>query len=159
MRPPHAIAAGLAILLALAGCGLPHDPDGTTARVAGATLRVGVVHAPGWSDGPGLSGAELDAVRRFAASLDAEPAWTVAGESQLMQALARRELDLVVGAIPADTPWNAHVAVSRPYPATRYAAPGAEIAVAEHAWTLPAGENRFLVTVEAFLERDGASAP
>lgn len=147
-------ASALALVLVLGGCDFPRDPAGSTERIVGRTLRVGVVDAPGWIDAQARTGAEADAVRRFAATLDARPAWRGGSESQLMHALEIGDVDLVVGAIAADSPWDRRVGMSRPYPATRYAASDAEILAPEHVWAVQPGENRFLLRVEAFLEQD-----
>ncbi|MBS7455851.1 hypothetical protein [Coralloluteibacterium stylophorae] len=151
-------ASALALVLVLCGCDLPRDPAGSTERIVGGTLRIGVVDAPGWTDAAARTGAEADAVRRFAATLGARPVWRAGSESQLMHALQIADVDLVVGAIAADSPWDRRVGMSRPFPAKRYAAADAEVFVPAHVWAVQPGENRFLLRVEAFLEQDRQAA-
>jgi polar amino acid transport system substrate-binding protein len=107
----------LAVLVLSIGCGLPRDPDGTLERVRGGTLRAGLVERPPFTQaGPETpSGVEVILVQELARSLGATVEWTVGTEPRLMEALKHRKLDLVVGGISADTPYAAHVALSRPY--------------------------------------------
>ncbi|SEM55575.1 polar amino acid transport system substrate-binding protein [Stigmatella aurantiaca] len=107
----------LAVLVLGIGCGLPRDPNGTLERVRGGTLRAGVVERPPFTQaGPGTpSGVEATLVEELARSLGATVEWTVGTEPRLMEALKHRKLDLVVGGLSADTPYAAHVALSRPY--------------------------------------------
>lgn len=117
MRLPALLAA--AVLLA--GCALPRDPEGTLARVQGATLRAGVTEAEPWArTGDGApAGVEVALVERFAEELGAEVRWFDGSEAELVEALHVHELDLVIGGLTADTPWQAQAAVTRPYLVTR----------------------------------------
>ena len=54
-------------------------------------------------------------VRDFAATLPAEIEWTVGGEEMLILALEHGDLDLVIGGLTADTPWEKHAAITKPY--------------------------------------------
>jgi hypothetical protein len=47
--------------------------------------------------------------------LNAEVDWTVGPESEVLGALRKQELDLVVGGLTEDTPWKDRVALTRPY--------------------------------------------
>ena len=109
------------LLLALAGlpaaCGLPRDPEGTSARVEGGALRVGAVPRPPWIDptDTGVGGLEAELVRGFARELRAEVDWRPGSESAVLPALEQFELDLVVGGLVQDTPWRDRIGPSRPY--------------------------------------------
>ena len=147
-----ALAAVLAAVVAvgLAGCTLtiPSDPDGTLDAVRGGTLRVGVSANPPWTYvvGDEPTGTEAELVEAFAAHLDAEVLWTTGGEQDLVEALERGELEVVVGGLTADSPWSGRVALTRPY--VEVAGPdGTEL----HVMAAPAGENAFLVELERFL--------
>lgn len=61
----------LAAGVLLSGCGMPQDPDGTTQRVRGAMLRVGISHNPPWTDvtGESVSGIEADLCETVTGSL------------------------------------------------------------------------------------------
>lgn len=112
----------LAVLALLpAGCGIPRDPEGTLERVRGGTLRAGITASAPWTtleEGrPG--GVEVELVERFAGELGARVEWVDGSEADLMAALEMRELDLVVGGLTADTPWQAKAAITRSYATTR----------------------------------------
>ena len=109
--PPGRWAALLC--LTLCACGLPRDADGTTDRVRGGVIRVGVIENPPWAsrDGGGVEGA---LVQELARRLRAKPLWVPGPEAKLMTALHSRELDLVIGGLTADSPWQKQVALTRP---------------------------------------------
>lgn len=124
-------------LLLLTACGLPRDPEGTLQRVQHGNLRVGLMHAPPHVDvrGDVPRGPEVDAVTHLARHFAADISWRVGGESELMTALERFELDLVVGGIAEDTPYAETVGLTRPRTGTVFAT--------------PPGENAWLMAVEA----------
>jgi polar amino acid transport system substrate-binding protein len=152
----RALFAGCCIA-ALPGCGLPRDSDHTLDRVHGGELRVGVTeHAP-WvtiHDGR-IEGIEPRLIEELARGLGARPVWRRGAESEILEALHRRELDIVAGGLTDDSPWRGQVAFTHPYftdTATGRA----------HVFAVSLGENAFLVHVERFLaprERRGGAAP
>jgi polar amino acid transport system substrate-binding protein len=111
----------LVLVLVLAGCAcgsLPHDPRKTLQRVQQQhRLRVGLVENPPWviRSGDEPRGAEVELVRRFAASLGASPDWCWGSEDRNLEALERFELDLLAGGLQASTPWAKKVGLTRPY--------------------------------------------
>lgn len=140
------------VVSATAGCGLqvPTDPDGTLDRVTGGELRVGASPHGGLVQvsGASVSGTEADLVQDYAASIGSAVQWTTGGEESLVGALTHGDLDLVVGGITDQTPWADRVAVTRGFPNPEN--PHGENLV----WLAPLGENRFVSSLEAFL--DGA---
>jgi polar amino acid transport system substrate-binding protein len=101
----------------LVGCNLPYDPEGTLARAQGGTVRVGVYIREPWTrlrDGQ-PSGLEATLLREFAGELGSTIEWTVGSESELLAALERRELDVVIGGLIDDTPWRQRVGLTGPY--------------------------------------------
>lgn len=156
-RRAGVLATLVAAMLALAGCGLqiPADPDGTENRVRGDTLNVGVTNNPPWADTDGSgapTGTEVELIERFAAELDAEVRWTEGSEASLVDALEQGELDVVVGGFLEQTPWGEMAAVTRWYSESENDRGGRE----RHVMLARMGENRFLVTLEAFLDRSGS---
>src|SRR5690606_5214697 len=112
--------AGVALLVgALTGCGVsvPADPHGTMDRVQNAERRAGAAEIAPWvgfgSGDP--SGSVPELLREFAAGLGADVEWTTGSEAELVKALERGELDVVVGGFVDDTPWMDMGAVTRPY--------------------------------------------
>lgn len=146
--------AVVGVLLLASGCGsqIPADPHGTLERVQDGVLRVGVTANDPWvnlTDPGSPSGTEPALIEGFAEQLGAELEWTDGGEADLVQALARGDLDVVVGGFVADTPWAEEAAITRPY---------AEVTTAEgtdeHVMIVRMGENGFLVELEKFLHQE-----
>ena len=148
-------------VLAVAGtaCGIPRDPRGTLDRVRGGTMRVGVAQRAPWvvltQSEP--AGTEPRLLRTFAHTLGARITWTPGAESELMEALERGELDVVVGGITRSTAWRERVALTRPYRTTG-TAPGPRGDVGDHVMAVPPGENGWLRALEASLAA-GAVTP
>ena len=121
-RPGPVVLVAAALLTVLvAGCGIPRDPESTLDRVRGGTLRAGITASEPWTtlDGGRPGGVEVELVERFAAELGAAVEWVDGSEAELIGALEVRELDLVVGGLTADTPWQAKAAITRSYATTR----------------------------------------
>lgn len=143
-------------LAALAGCDLPLDPEGTTERVRGREMRVGVCHDPPWGivrNGE-PSGVDVELVRRFADEMDAEIRWSSGTESELLTRLHLLELDLVIGGLRQPNPWSSKVGLSIHY--HREHGPGD---LREFVWAVPPGENGWLVTIDDFLYRHRGEVP
>ncbi|HET6232560.1 MAG TPA: transporter substrate-binding domain-containing protein [Longimicrobiaceae bacterium] len=113
----HRILIALLLCTAVCACDLPRDADGTTARIRGGTLRVGIVeNAPWVTDSAGVvGGVEAAFVGQVAQEMGARTEWVRGPEGELMDALKARELDLVVGGLTASLPWSSQVAFTRPF--------------------------------------------
>jgi polar amino acid transport system substrate-binding protein len=147
-----ALLSSTFVCLLAAGCGLtiPADPDNTLERVTGSTIRVGVSPNPPWTDTGGAgepSGTEVDLVREFAGTRQAQVDWVVGGEEPLIAALERGELQLVIGGLTSETPWSEKAAISKPYAETR----DPEGKRKKLVMAAPMGENEFLLALEKFL--------
>jgi polar amino acid transport system substrate-binding protein len=146
-----ALLSSTFVCLLAAGCGLtiPADPEKTLERVTGSTMRVGVSPNPPWTDiGVGEpSGTEVDVVREFAGTLQAQVEWVVGGEQPLIEALERGELQLVIGGFTSDTPWTEKAAITKPYAETL----DPEGKRKKLVMAAPMGENEFLLALEKFL--------
>jgi ABC-type amino acid transport substrate-binding protein len=143
--------AAAVVVTALGGCGItvPTDPDGTLESVQGGELRAGVSPNGGLvAAGAGEpSGDEVEAIRAFAASLDAEVRWTIGSEETLVRGLEEGSLDLVAGGITDETPWTDDAGVTRPYREVTDARGRTHRLV----MLVPLGENAFLSALETFL--------
>lgn len=152
------MGAGLSLLLlALTGCGMqiPADPHGSLERIQGGTLRAGATEQPPWvdvRDAGAPVGSEPELVERFAAHLDAQVRWSTGSEADLLTALERGELDMVVGGFLDDTPWSDRGAVTRPYTelSTKHG-------VQKHVMIVRMGENGLLTELETFLHEEARS--
>ena len=118
---PLVLAAVALLAVLAAGCGIPRDPESTLDRVRGGTLRAGITASEPWTtlEGGRPGGVEVELVERFATELGARVEWVDGSEADLIAALEVRELDLVVGGLTADTPWQAKAAITRSYATTR----------------------------------------
>ncbi len=110
------IAILLSLLFLTAACNIPRDPEGTLDRVTDGTLRVGITEADPWviiEEEP--TGVEVTLVEGFAETLSAEIEWVAGPEAELVGALERRELDLVIGGFASNTLWGQKVAIPAHY--------------------------------------------
>ena len=112
----------LALAAALGGCEFPRDPEGTLDRVRGGVMRVGVTDAQPWvtvgADGV-PRGVEVELVTRFAQTLDARVEWVEGSESDLMEALHGRQLDIVIAGLTRQSEWQRVAALTRPFVTTQ----------------------------------------
>ena len=99
----------IAAALLFGACQYPRDTEGTLDRARGGTLRVGVAPADPWS------AVERRLVREFAETLDARVEWVEGTESDLMEGLAGRQLDIVIAGLTRRSVWMNEVALTRPY--------------------------------------------
>ena len=139
-------APALLLLFAVSSCGIPHDPEGTSERIASShELRVGVSDNPPWTSAASAvpKGIEPDLVREFAARQGARVLWTRGSETPLIQSLKRHELDLVIGGFDMKTNWAATAGVTQPFTKD---ADGKK-----HVFLAAPGENRFILTLDRFL--------
>ena len=147
-----ALLSSTFVCLLAAGCGLtiPADPERTLERVTGSTMRVGVSPNPPWTDVSETgepSGTEVDLVREFAGTLQAQVEWVVGGEQPLIAALELGELQLVIGGLTSETPWTEKAAITKPYAETQ----DPEGRRKKLVMAAPMGENEFLLALEKFL--------
>jgi len=142
LRP---IAPVLAAAL-LTSCGLPHDPEKTSQRLASThELRVGVTDNLPWTSAEKAepSGIEPDLVRRFAAQQGLRVAWSRGSETQLLESLKEHRLDLVIGGFEKKTQWSSMAGVSQPF--------AKDSEGKKHVILASPGENRFILTLDCFL--------
>jgi polar amino acid transport system substrate-binding protein len=135
----------LFMLVLAVACDLPRDTEGALERARGAVLRVGVADHPPWDSVTAgtVAGIEPAIVTEIARSLGATPSWRRGSESELLEALERRELDIVAAGLTTASPWAARVAFTKPF-RTDQRGEG-------HVLALSPGENALLVHVERFL--------
>ena len=126
---------------------MPRDPDKTLQRIAqSGVLRAGITARLPWTTDGG--GPDADAVDAFARAFGARVEWRRGSESELFEALERRELDIVVGGFTEDNPWGPKLGMTRPY---------AEADGKRHVVAVAPGENRLLLEFERALRAQAAS--
>lgn len=94
------------LLLVLAACKVPADPEGTSDRVRGGVLTVGAL-AP-------LHEADRRAVAQLARAFDARLQLVQDDPHRLFALLEEGQIQVVAGRIPASTPFKPSVALSVP---------------------------------------------
>jgi polar amino acid transport system substrate-binding protein len=102
----------------------PRDPEQTSERVQRShRVRVGLTeHAP-WvvrASSTDPAGAEVELVQRFARALGAKVEWHAGQQEALLAALARFEIDLVIGGLHESTRFSEHVGLSEPWHVERW---------------------------------------
>lgn len=161
MRLIRALLAAL-VAVTLGACGsLPRDPNGTLERVqAQGVLRVGASPAHGLvvidgngdandnSSGESVSGREAELAEGFAQEVGAEVRWVPGGESELVAAMERGELDLIIGGLHDDSGWAEQISLTRPYSESTEA----DGTTVRHVLAVPLGENAMLVRLERYLD-------
>jgi hypothetical protein len=139
----HRIILACLSMLVLAGCDVPKDPESTSDRVRHATFRVGIL--------PGNAEAERQdrvIVALLAEALPAQPAFRAEDAHLLFHALQNGELDLVIGGLPASTPFTDKAGLSRE--AGPLFRPGESD---KRVLAVRQGENAFLMEVNRAIHR------
>ncbi len=147
------------MMAGLAGCAgqYPTDPHHTLNEVTGGTLRVGASHNEPFVSvtGPTPSGTEIALVTSYADTLDADIDWTIGGEEELVDRLEHGELDMLVGGLTDETPWEKKVGLTRPYANTTDRFGRTD----KHVLAVRMGENAFLLDLDEFLHSTGGQRP
>lgn len=115
------LAILLIAALAVVGCDVPRDPEGTLERVADGTMRVGVSESPPWVvlEGSEPAGVEVEIVKRFAEDIGAEIEWHEGTVEELAAALHVRELDLVIAGLTSTAKITSEATLTHPYLTTQ----------------------------------------
>jgi len=136
--------------LALAGCNVPRDPEGTLETVQGQELRVGVLKFGQNGD------KDRPIVEQLAASLGSKLVYVEGDAHALFEDLKRGRLHLVVGGVPESTPFAKELGLSKPVGPLHDAHEEEERVLA-----VRPGENAFLLRVNEVIEAakaDGAGS-
>ena len=115
------LGAALVVVVVLAACDIPRDPESTLDRVTEGTLRVGVSASDPWVVlGEGEpTGVEVEIVKRFAADLGAEIEWHEGTVDELAAALHVRELDLMIAGLTSTSKITSEATLTHPYLTTQ----------------------------------------
>lgn len=139
----HFIAVLCVAGLALGGCSLPKDPEGTSAAVEGAVLRVGLLQ-------PELDDADRRAVEAVAQAFDAAPRLVRGAAHDLVARLESGDIHILLGGLPKNSPFSEKASFSRPF---------GEVMVGgerrERVLAVRKGENGFLTRIERALPPAG----
>lgn len=136
---------------------IPRDTDGSLDRITDGVLRVGVSENPPWTevfDDGRVAGREVDLITGFAGEHSADVEWTPGAESELVMAMVRGDLDVVVGGLTSDSPWEKEVALTRSY--AQDVTPDGD--TEQMVMATPLGENALLVALETYLAGTGEAS-
>jgi polar amino acid transport system substrate-binding protein len=111
----------VALAIALGACQYPRDVEGTLDRVRGGVMHVGISESDPWvrTGGREPGGVEVQLLERFARTIDARIEWVHGSESELIDALHGRKLDVVAAGLNRRSEWQRVAALTRPYLTTK----------------------------------------
>lgn len=125
MQRRWSVSVVLGVLaLALSGCDFPADSQGTIDGIRRSRqLEVGVTEDPPWvvRNGEAWSGVEVRLVEKLAAQLGVEITWVTGTQSELLEGLEHRAVDLVAAGLVSRDPWAAKVTFTPPFLTTHTA--------------------------------------
>lgn len=122
----------------------PKDPNKSLENATNGVLKVGYSENPPWvvKNGAAPTGIEADLLKEFAQTRNARIEWKNDATQNLLEELADKQLHLVIAGITHDTPWKAHVGLTRPF---------ARAGSKKHVIAVQTGENALTVALEEFL--------
>lgn len=133
------IFAALSAVIALASCGIPHDPGGTEDNIRKrGTVILGEV------EGAAPDPASRRQLARAASALGATVTRVPGHGEELLTGLEEGHFDIVYGEFADDSPWATHVHFGQP--ATREGKPGKSERLPRFAFRN--GENGWILRVE-----------
>lgn len=106
------------LLVFLAGCQFPADPEGTLDKVRERHLmKVGVTQNVPFVDleGSEPAGVEVELVKEYALHLGVEIEWVEGSESELVELLKGTEIDVMLAGLDRQSVLSQEVALTRPY--------------------------------------------
>ncbi|AKQ44940.1 hypothetical protein TH63_03750 [Rufibacter radiotolerans] len=146
----HKIRLLLFLLLPLWGLSscdkIPKDPEDSLEKVSGGTLDVGYSENPPWvvKGAQEPTGLEPEMIKAFAKTIKAKVQWHPGTEQQLLEALEKKELHLVVAGLTDDSPWKSKISFTRPY---------LTLEKKKHVFGVIMGENALVLELEKFLHK------
>lgn len=109
----------LPLLLAVSCDQYPRDPEGSLEQIEqSAMLHVGVMLNPPWVTGNASTspaGVEAQLIEQFAQELGVDVVWHWGGEEKLFEGLKTYELNILIGGITTENPWQQHSGFTVPY--------------------------------------------
>jgi polar amino acid transport system substrate-binding protein len=105
------------LLICLTACDVvPRDAAGAYERAINGELRVGVVADPPFTVvDDGIRGLEPDLLTGWSGRINGRIVWRSGALDELVEALHRREIDVLAAGLDARTPYKAKIAMTQPY--------------------------------------------
>jgi polar amino acid transport system substrate-binding protein len=159
-RPAIALlvaALTVAALTTTSCSAVPRDSAGALDRVRGGVLRAGVVDHPPWIvvDDHTITGTEAQLIEDWAAALGARVEWRAGDLDELVQALHRREIDVLAAGLHQKTPYAPQLALTQPYAESTDANGKTQRVVL----AVTPGESALLFNLDQFLAALGGASP
>ena len=148
------IAALAFAALALAACErFPRDSAGALERIEQRkVVRVGLVENPPWVAGAG--GLEPDLLIRWAAEQGARVETRRGDLDLLVEALDKREIDVLLAGLEKKTPYASKLALTQPYVNVR----GRDGKKEAHVVAVTPGESALLLSLDRYLKGQDEAA-
>ena len=106
-----------AVVAAQACSAIPRDTNAALERAAGGVLTVGVIEHRPWTivHAERIGGVEPEILERWASQLGARIEWRRGSIEELVDALDRREIDVLAAGLYDTTPYAPRLALTQPY--------------------------------------------
>ena len=145
----HLALVCLSAALLISCDAIPRDSAGALNRVRGGELRVGVADNPPWVsfEGGRVAGLEPELIEAWAKELGARVNWKPDAEAELVEALHRREVDVLAAGFDSKTPYKPELGLTQPYVEVedRYGSKK------KHVLAVTPGESALLFSLDQFL--------
>jgi polar amino acid transport system substrate-binding protein len=154
----RALAILVAALTTASCSAVPRDSAGALDRLRGGVLRAGVVDHPPWTvvDNHTITGTEAHLLEEWASQLGARVEWRAGDLDELVEALHRREIDVLAAGLHQKTPYAPQLALTQPYAESTDAHGKTQRVVL----AVTPGESALLFNLDQFLAAGrGASLP
>lgn len=128
------------LLMFLAACVFPQDPEHSFEEAQKNGLLVGVVDNPPFTSisGETFKGSEIDLLKKFAEKEHLQLKFKEGSESDLIEDLEKYKLHVIAGGFSKKSIWKKKAGLTAPYDKN-------------HVFFIPKGENRLLERMEAFI--------
>jgi ABC-type amino acid transport substrate-binding protein len=150
LSAPHCLALICLSVILLISCDtIPRDSAKALNRVRGGELRVGVADDPPWVrfEGGRIAGLEPELIEAWAKELGARVNWRSGAEAELIEALHRREVDVMAAGLDSKTPYKAKLGLTQPYVEVQDQYGSKK----KHVLAVTPGESALLFSLDQFL--------
>ncbi|MCZ4319765.1 transporter substrate-binding domain-containing protein [Aequorivita viscosa] len=133
----------LLILSIFLSCDFPKDPSNTYNDARANGMKVGVVNNPPFTNTTKdtVSGREVQIIAAFAKQNNIAIEYVVASETNLINLLKNRKIQIVIGGFTKKTVWKKHAGLTAAYDGT-------------HVFLIPKGENRLVFELETYFNKN-----
>jgi polar amino acid transport system substrate-binding protein len=144
------------LLFCLPACDVvPRDAASAYERARDGELRVGVIAAPPFVTVDGqIGGLEPDLLADWGGQINARMVWRSGSLDELVEALHRREIDVLAAGLDAGTPYKTKLALTRPYLETRDRHDQRH----KHVLAVTQGESKLLFELDRYLAAQDKAA-